>query len=322
MAANVQTMMSVRETPWHGLGVVVDAPVSNAEAFKLSGLDWTTSLQEVYTSGMVQVEGSRAVVRSDNGVPLGIVSENYTPVQNQELFDFARDLGQFDTELHIETAGALGQGETVWALVRMGAMRLSMGNDVVDPFLLLVNGHCGNRRLSIYDTAVRVVCQNTLRMADNARGGSLSKGWDLKHTANIQDRMKEAQQALNKVAINWQATKESIQRMAEIKADESTLDDIIFNVFGESKEEGKGATIAQNRAEAILENWQSPTSTGLDTEGSLWTAINAVTEWIDHQSVVKNGKLTAQESRFMRQMLPTDATDKKTKVWDYALTLI
>ena len=40
MPANVETMFSVRETPWHGLGrIVMEAPASR-EALELAGLDW------------------------------------------------------------------------------------------------------------------------------------------------------------------------------------------------------------------------------------------------------------------------------------------
>ena len=47
MPANVETMFSVRETPWHGLGrIVMDAPASR-EALELAGLDWHCLL---YTS--------------------------------------------------------------------------------------------------------------------------------------------------------------------------------------------------------------------------------------------------------------------------------
>ena len=38
MPANVETMFSVRETPWHGLGrIIMDAPASR-EALELAGL--------------------------------------------------------------------------------------------------------------------------------------------------------------------------------------------------------------------------------------------------------------------------------------------
>ena len=41
MSANVESMMYVREKPWHGLGTMVtDAPTS-ADALRFAGLDWT-----------------------------------------------------------------------------------------------------------------------------------------------------------------------------------------------------------------------------------------------------------------------------------------
>ena len=40
MAANVETMFYVRETPWHGLGTrVMEAPGSE-DALELAGLNW------------------------------------------------------------------------------------------------------------------------------------------------------------------------------------------------------------------------------------------------------------------------------------------
>ena len=47
MPANVETMMYVREKPWHGLGTMVEeAPVS-ADALRLAGLDWTVRQEPV-----------------------------------------------------------------------------------------------------------------------------------------------------------------------------------------------------------------------------------------------------------------------------------
>ena len=41
MSANVETMFSVRETPWHGLGrIVMDAPASREAVKPWSWLVW------------------------------------------------------------------------------------------------------------------------------------------------------------------------------------------------------------------------------------------------------------------------------------------
>ena len=48
MPANVETMFSVRETPWHGLGrIIMDAPASR-EALELAGLDWQVESRNIY----------------------------------------------------------------------------------------------------------------------------------------------------------------------------------------------------------------------------------------------------------------------------------
>ena len=47
MPANVETMFSVRETPWHGLGrIIMDAPASR-EALELAGLDWQVESRNI-----------------------------------------------------------------------------------------------------------------------------------------------------------------------------------------------------------------------------------------------------------------------------------
>ena len=48
MSANVESMFSVREVPWHRMGqIVADSPTS-ADAIRLAGLDWTVSSREIF----------------------------------------------------------------------------------------------------------------------------------------------------------------------------------------------------------------------------------------------------------------------------------
>lgn len=51
MAANVENMFYVRETPWHGLGTRVLTAPSSKEALQLAGLDWKVNQQPIYTEG-------------------------------------------------------------------------------------------------------------------------------------------------------------------------------------------------------------------------------------------------------------------------------
>ena len=94
MPANVETMFSVRETPWHGLGrIVMDAPASR-EALELAGLDWQVESRNIYSGTGAMIPGYRANVRSTDNAVLGVVSDRYRIVQNEEARSEERRVGK------------------------------------------------------------------------------------------------------------------------------------------------------------------------------------------------------------------------------------
>ena len=48
MSANVETMMYVREVPWHGLGTMVAEAPTSKDALRLAGLDWKVEGRPIY----------------------------------------------------------------------------------------------------------------------------------------------------------------------------------------------------------------------------------------------------------------------------------
>ena len=48
MSAKVETMMSVREIPWHKQGTILDDIATAEEAIKAAGLDWEVELAPAY----------------------------------------------------------------------------------------------------------------------------------------------------------------------------------------------------------------------------------------------------------------------------------
>jgi hypothetical protein len=83
------TMFSVRETPWHRLGVVLDEP---------PGLGWSVAKEPIavdrgdkpadewWVPRCEEIPGFYATVRQDTREVLGIVGERYRLVQNHEAF--------------------------------------------------------------------------------------------------------------------------------------------------------------------------------------------------------------------------------------------
>lgn len=109
MAANVESMFYVRETPWHGLGTrVMEAPASK-EALTLAGLDWKVLQEPVYTQSEELIKGYKANVRDSDRKVLGVVTDRYKVIQNEEAFSFTDSL--LGEGVRYETAGSLQGGK-------------------------------------------------------------------------------------------------------------------------------------------------------------------------------------------------------------------
>ena len=118
MSANVETMMYVREVPWHGLGTKVEEAPNSKEAMKLAEIDWKVESKPIFNEKGIEIPGYFSNVRSSDGSVLGVVGSRYKIVQNEEAFEFTDSL--VDTEEVVyETAGSLRNGKCVWLLARM-----------------------------------------------------------------------------------------------------------------------------------------------------------------------------------------------------------
>ena len=86
MAANVETMFYTREKPWHGLGTMVAEAPESREALRLAELDWRVLQEPVYTENNELIAGYRVNVRDRDRKVLGVVTDRYKVVQNEEAF--------------------------------------------------------------------------------------------------------------------------------------------------------------------------------------------------------------------------------------------
>ena len=177
MAHNLATtngktaMMYVGEVPWHRLGTKLDQPATAREAITAAGLDYRVELKPLKTDDGNDVPTRKATVRTDTNQVLGVVGNGYVPVQNFQAFGFL-DAVVADGGLRYHTAGALGRGEKIWMLAKLpGQIQVKNSADIVDKFLLLSNAHDGSAALRVYFTPIRVVCQNTLSLAERRSQG-------------------------------------------------------------------------------------------------------------------------------------------------------
>ena len=189
MAAEVETMFYVREAPWHGLGTKVAEAPGSEEALDAAGLNWKIIQEPIYTETRETITGYRANVRDSDRKVLGVVSDRYKVIQNNEAFAFTDEL--LGEGVRYETAGSLQGGKKVWLLARLPQEYIISG-ERISPYLLFLNAHDGSGAVKAALTPIRVVCQNTLNLAlKNAQ-----RSFSIMHTGDIREKMKEARDTL------------------------------------------------------------------------------------------------------------------------------
>ena len=189
MAANVESMFYVRETPWHGLGTkVLEAPASK-DALQLAGLNWRVMQEPIYTAMEELVDGYKANVRDSDRKVLGVVTDRYRVIQNDEAFAFTD--GLLGEGVKYETAGSLQGGRRVLLLAHMPHEYIISG-ERISPYLLFSNTHDGSGAIKVALTPIRVVCQNTLNLALS----EAKRSWSMIHTGDIREKMQEARDTL------------------------------------------------------------------------------------------------------------------------------
>lgn len=189
MSANVESMFYVRETPWHGLGTkVMEAPDSEG-ALIAAGLNWNVIQEPIFTGENEPIRGYKANIRDSDRRVLGVVTDRYKVIQNQEAFAFTDELlGQ---GVRYETAGSLQDGKKVWLLAHMPHEYIISG-ERISPYLLFSNTHDGSGAIKVALTPIRVVCNNTLNLALS----TAKRSWSMVHTGDIRSKMQEARDTL------------------------------------------------------------------------------------------------------------------------------
>lgn len=199
-----------KERAWHRLGTVFDRPLTVKEALHYSHADYRVALQplavitpdiqrEIDTGSVMALQLGNAIfpnvmatVRLDTHQPLGIVSENYGVVQNEDAFQFIDTLvtGKLAEQEHmpvIETAGVLDGGKRVFVTAKFPDEIIldNKDDDRIEMYMVFTTSHDGKGAVKCMVTPVRVVCNNTLNLAIKHNAGSLS----LTHSRNIMNRL-------------------------------------------------------------------------------------------------------------------------------------
>jgi phage/plasmid-like protein (TIGR03299 family) len=205
MPANVESMFSVRQMPWHHQGEILDDyPGTWAEARVLAGLDWDPVTTEVYawtgahpdgTLAYEPIPGWEAIMRSDTRAVLSINKESYTVIDHGEMGEIVEAV-LAQPNVKWETAGVLEGGRSVWCLALLDEPIEFPGDaSPTLPYLAITNRHDGTAACALRATAVRIVCANTFRAAE-LEGERTGATFSFIHKSSWRNRIEEARQAV------------------------------------------------------------------------------------------------------------------------------
>lgn len=310
MSANVETMMYVGETPWHGLGVEVKEAPTSEDAIRLAGLDWDVIPKPIYDEFGRELPGYKVNMRSSDNTALGIVTDRYKIVQNSEAFAFTDAL--LGHGVRYETAGSLSSGKRVWLLARMED-RL-MAEEKMENYLVFTNSHDGTGAIRVAITPVRVVCQNTLNLALH----QASRHWSCVHKGDIQSKLEEARFTLSSAEKYMEALEEEFGELklkkvteAQVRNMTEKLLEIEFNnLFNKALKTGNVIDFKERLRQQKYEDklnmkrndiltiyHDKPDLVG--TEHSAFRFINAVSDYATHTADHKQTR-NYQENLFMK----------------------
>lgn len=269
-------MAYVGETPWHGLGQKLTENSPIEVWAQESGLDFKLAMSHVLFKPdpkqleVVSFNGKRVMYRTDTHEPLGLVSDKYKIVQPIEVLEFFRDM--VGSIAHLETAGVLRGGAHYWALARMDG-EFSVAGDQVNQYLLLASSADGSLATQARLTSVRVVCNNTLQLAQSGKAEV-----QVRHSSVFNaDDAKAKLGAYNQAFKNFETTAKALARI-KVSSEQATK--IFAKILG-------GDELKPSRAATrALELFQGAGigATMESSNGTAWGALNAVTQLIDWET--------------------------------------
>lgn len=318
-------MFSVRERPWHGLGDVLDT-VPSVDMARQHYLNWEahlSPLQAVYevpgTNNVINVDvpGKQAVVREDTKRVIGVVGSRYTIYQNSQMWDFI-DTFQKRTRCKLETAGSLRNGETVWVLTK-GMEWEVINGDTIEEFFLIKNGFDGATPISVMNTDIRVVCNNTLSMALRGAGNI----YNVRHVKSVDQYMDQVDKALGIRARYHDEVVSKMTDLSKIQLTDARMRELLeVDVFPVPMQtvQTVGVDTDAQADDAILTPVELTdrakrmkakkinkimelveTGAGADIKGVRGTGyglFQALVEWHDHERTVRPGNRDIKEAKF------------------------
>ena len=260
----------VKGAPFRYRGAVnVENCKTAAEVMSAAGLDWNVAKCELVakmplhqdkaedngfvfgSNNYVDCPNAFATYRTDHNIPLGIVKERYTPVQNVEAFTFFDGAIGKDKAIW-QTAGFFGMGERIFVSAKL-PRNIIVDGDPVENYLVFTTSHDGSSGVKILFTPIRVVCENTLNAAINTSTNYVS----FRHTKSVHSNLDIASEILGICDTRTIELQQKYTYMKKLKMSDKDAQEIFANVILTEDEQFRVKQTGHTIGQIITRDWRA-----------------------------------------------------------------
>jgi phage/plasmid-like protein (TIGR03299 family) len=298
-------------TPWHNEGTPIETleqalgrPLTFDEQLESANMLYevvkrptfiqcTTDDGDTYHK---QSEHAFTTWRTDTEQELGMVGTGYKVLQNGDAFRVLQPMVDAGV-LTLETAGVLRGGADAWVLGKFDiekfgpTVREVFGDEVI-PYALITNNHNGRRNATVAETPIRVVCANTLGMAEHDMDNGRARSVGVRHSENAETKIVEAAEELFvSVVERYEAVAAQYKLLKSTILSRQMFERLVLDTVAPDPRKHPRFNPEARMADAVLERaerkrsevtrlWMS--GKGHTGEPNAWYAYNGLVEAVDH----------------------------------------
>ena len=285
----MQTQLAInnRQAPWCGVGVKGEW-TDYRSALQAAGMDFYVVPQDALTRmttvagpDMVVVPGIQVNVRQDVNKIMGVVSDNYGIVQNEDAFSMLEPFTQAGGI--ITNAGYTEQG-LMFMVLRLKQTEIL--GDLYDVDVMCTNSFNGAFPCALIMVPTRIICQNMYRKLMGS-----DHVMRFRHCSQVDDRMKMAKHATGTVLSYMSAFQMQLESAYHNKLINSEIKNLIELLFPYPKPGGQRELMSRERVDTMRTEFYDRYYNAPDNakfHGSGMGFVNAYMDYLSHRDPTKN----------------------------------
>ena len=276
----MSNLLDSRKTYFENIGNDVTKCNKIQDVLKSSGLDYRVEKKELYLEDKKHVDNWYATVRNDNNSVLGVVGKDYCVLDNIEGFEFINEIVNGDDTM-FESAGSWDKGRRAFIVAKTKS--LDICGDEFTPYILFTNSHDGSGSIKVMFTPIRVLCSNTIVIAEEKAQMKIS----IRHSKNAKDRLKIAQEVLSANSDYIEKLKRNAEIMNSVDLPKEEFIRLVGIMTGVEKD--NLTNIKRQRAEQTLneikERYNAQDLQRMNE--TVWRAVQCISDWECHRQVLR-----------------------------------